>query len=62
MVEFTKKEMKASLYNGISLVERGAKFAWTEFHEIEDFYDMGFILVNKQKGEFYERIRKSGKK
>ena len=57
MAKFTKAEMKKSLLEGVSLVERGNDFKWVEFHELADAYANGYMLVNEEKMALYERMR-----
>jgi hypothetical protein len=57
MAKFTKSEMKKSLLEGISLVEREGDFTWVEFHELPEHYEHGFVLLNDEKRELYERMK-----
>ena len=55
MAKFTPREMKKSLREGLSLMDRGDKFIWVQYHEIESAYQQGFTLVNSEKRKYFER-------
>ena len=57
MAKFTKSEMKRSLLDGISLVERADHYMWVEFHELLQAYADGYILGNDEKMILYERMK-----
>lgn len=57
MAKFTPKEMKTSLKEGLSLLEKGDKFIWAEFHEIESACQRGFVIVNPEKRSYFEKNR-----
>ena len=57
MSKFTKKEMKKSLLDGISLVFNPLKvidWKWVEYDELKDAYKKGYVLFNNDKREFFE--------
>jgi hypothetical protein len=58
MAKFRPAEAAKSLSNGITLVERGNKFKWVQFDEIEAALEDGFVILNEIKSSLYEKLRK----
>lgn len=68
-MQYSKAELKRSLFNGISLMTRGAvrkvprtpfgaqEFKWATFDEIEPLRKDDWYLVNDQKRLFYRSFR-----
>ena len=61
---FSKKELKQSLFNNISLMARGSvrrvprmplEYKWVEFHEIEALRKEDWYLFNDQKRLLYRQ-------
>lgn len=53
---YSKKELKDSLYKGISIVERDEEdWKWVTYDQIAEYYKRGYRLLNEDKRKLYER-------
>jgi hypothetical protein len=61
MAKFTKSELKRSLLQGLSLLEKDDDFVWATYDEIDHYYRKGFVLTNDKKRGLYEGKKKGMK-
>lgn len=61
MTTFTEKELKQSLINNITLMQKGEIFEWVTFSEIYAFLANGFDIFNDEKKELYHNKKKMKK-
>lgn len=58
MAKFTKSELKKSLKNGLTLLERNPNdFLWAEHHELPFYLSQRYEIVNDEKKELYNKER-----
>lgn len=58
MTKFTKSEVKRSLLENITLMEKGDESIWVDFSEIESCLKLGYNISNEEKKQLYESITK----
>lgn len=56
-MKFTKSEMKRSLMKDLTLLENEDEFRWATFDEIDSLVNKGYVIVNEQKREHYDKMR-----
>jgi len=64
MAKFTKSELKKSVIDGVTLMEKENEygwewqndFTWVEYHEIKNYIDKGYMIFNEEKREYYEKL------
>lgn len=62
MSKFTKSEMKKSLLENITLMEKDVNdWKWVEFEEIDLHLKQGYVIVNDEKRDFFNKMRKMKK-
>lgn len=52
----SKSDLKKSLIDNISLLQKGDDFIWVEFHEIKSLLNQGYEFFNEDKKKLYEKI------
>jgi hypothetical protein len=59
MAKFTKKELKQSLIDGLTLVKISDKddWAWCEFHELKYYLSKRYEIFNDEKRELFNKMR-----
>ena len=58
MAKFTTAELKRSLFDGLTLMQKNEEFQWVEYNEIKFNMYLGFEILNDEKKELFSKIQK----